>query len=110
MVNSLTTIPSIRSPGHSSRALAHGRLGGVLGVVAVIAVACGSSTPAKLNVIPVERAIERSILKERGITTVVRCPAGAPLKTGYRFRCSAALDVGSYAVDGVELNAKGGVS
>jgi hypothetical protein len=72
-------------------------------------VACGSSTKT-LDPTPIERAIAQSILKQRAITTVVRCPTNAPVKTGYRFTCSAALDVGSYTLHVVELNAKGGVS
>lgn len=96
-------------PVARTRVLTAGRLTGVVAVVAVLAGACGS-TSTTLDTAPVAHAIEQSILEQRGITTVVQCPASAPLKNGYRFRCSAALDVGSYALNVVELNAKGSVS
>lgn len=92
---------------------------GVVGaalVVAVGAAACGSSTPkttakAKTFVTTeTAQAIRASILKERGINTVVNCPPHPPLKVGYRFTCVAMLAVGSYPVSVVETNAYGRVS
>jgi hypothetical protein len=90
--------------------IARGRLVAVLGIVGLLAVACGGSSTKTLNPTPVERAIAQSILKQRGITTVVRCPTNAPMKTGYKFSCTAELDVGRYALHVVELNGNGGVS
>jgi hypothetical protein len=109
MVRSLTRPPAVCRSLFARRVAARGGLTGIVGAVALLAVACGS-TASVLNTRPVEQAIAQSILTHRGITTVVRCPATAPLKTGYRFRCAAALDVGSYPLNVVELNAKGGVS
>jgi hypothetical protein len=85
-------------------------LSGVVPGVALLAGCGGSSSVATLNVGPAERAIAQSIRAEHGITAAVRCPAGVPLRTGQRFRCIAALGVGSYPVTVVELNAKGGIS
>lgn len=108
-MRSLTPAPAVRRSGLAGRVAARGGLPGIVGAVALLAVACGS-TAEVLNTRPVEQAIAQSILSKRGITTVVRCPATAPLRAGYRFRCAAALDVGSYPLNVVELNAKGGVS
>jgi hypothetical protein len=90
--------------------IVRGRLVAVLGTVGLLAAACSGSSTKTLDPIPIQRAIAQSILKQRGITTVVRCPTNAPMKSGYRFSCSAALDVGTYTLHVVELNAKGSVS
>jgi hypothetical protein len=87
-----------------------GRLAVVVAIVAPLVAACGSSPSATLNVGPVQSAIEQSILKQHHINTSVRCPADEPLKTGQQFRCVASLGAGTYDVDVVELNARGGVS
>jgi hypothetical protein len=101
--------PAVLQSVLAKRVLTRSCLAGVVGGVAILAAACGSTT-STLDTAPIAHAIEQSILKQRGIATVVQCPASAPLKNGYRFRCSAALDVGSYALNVVELNAKGSVS
>ena len=80
-----------------------------------LATACGGSTPSTtssktLAVAPVEHAIQASILAQRGIATTVSCPTNAPLRTGYRFVCTANVDVGGYPVTVTETNATGGVS
>ena len=54
-------------------------------------------------------SIEQSIVKERGITTVVICPADVPRESDFHFTCTARLDVGSYPVSVIK-NADGGVS
>ena len=87
----------------------------LIGVAALLASACGSSnttttTAAILDTTPVAQAIERSIVKEHGVQTVVHCPSNVPKKAAYRFTCVAALDAGSYPVNVLELNARGGVS
>lgn len=79
----------------------------VLGALTVTA--CGSSSLATLNTIPLARAIQRSILHDQGIPTTVACPSSPPQKAGYRFVCSARLAVGTYAVDAIETDARGGV-
>jgi hypothetical protein len=56
------------------------------------------------------QAIRASILKQRGINTVVTCPPHPPLQSGYRFTCVAMLAVGDYPVSVVETNAYGRVS
>jgi hypothetical protein len=70
--------------------------------------ACGSSTPT-LNTARVERAVARSILRERGLRTTVVCPSRVPRKAGHVFTCTARLDVGSYPVTVAETNASGDV-
>lgn len=112
MVKSLTTRPLQALASNPLRGRRIG-LATLLGVTALLGTACGSSnsTPASrtLNAAPVERAIEQSILKQRGVSTQVACPADAPLQTSYQFVCLAHLDVGSYPVTVIELNANGGV-
>jgi len=100
-----------RSRAQTSCGRSFAGLAGVLAIAAFAASACGSSSPTTtaLDVVPVERAIARSILTERGINTRVSCPARTPAKTGYRFTCVARLDVGTYPVVVAEVNARGGV-
>jgi hypothetical protein len=94
--------------------LRHRSLVGAVASIALLCAACGSSNntsnTAKLNVVPVQVSIAASILKERGVKTVVSCPAGVPLQAGYKFVCQASVDVGSYPVNVDELNTRGGVS
>ena len=110
-VKSLTRTPSASPPFSAPRALAKARFAAVLAVFALVATACGSSSPAAIfDTTKVATAIQQSILKERGVSTTVSCPTNAPLRSGYRFVCSAALDVGTYPVKVVEVNSKGAVS
>ncbi len=81
-----------------------------LSAAALLATACGSSSHPTLNTTSIAKAIQTSILRERSIQTLVTCPTGVPKKTGHRFVCFAALDVGRYPVNVLETNAKGGVS
>jgi len=85
---------------------------------ALLAAGCGGSSStttttssgAPLAVASVEKAIQQTIQKQHGVTTVVTCPANAPRQAGYRFDCTAALNVGTYSVSVRELNTRGGVS
>jgi hypothetical protein len=87
-----------------------GRLVAAVALVALVAAACGSSTPTgTLPVAGIQSSIERSILKERSVKTTVVCPTGVPRKSGYKFTCVAKLDVGTYPVTVVEVNTRGGV-
>lgn len=92
------------------KTLRHVRLCGL--VVTALAApsisACGSSAPT-LSVVPVERAIAASILAQHRLHATVRCPANAPLKTGFVFACTAMLDVGAYPILVTETNARGHV-
>jgi hypothetical protein len=88
------------------------RLAAVALLAGLLAAACGSSSPPKaksLNVAGVRRAIELSIHKEHGITTVVHCPTKVPVREGFRFTCKADLAVGVYPLNVVEVTKKGGV-
>ena len=84
---------------------------------ALLAAGCGGSSStttttssgSPLAVASVEKAIQQTIQKQHAITTVVTCPTNAPRQTGYRFDCAAALNVGTYTVSVLELNARGGV-
>ena len=54
--------------------------------------ACGSSeSPTVLNTEKVERAIERSILDQRGKQAQVSCPSGVHQKKGSAFSCAAVV-------------------
>jgi hypothetical protein len=85
---------------------------------ALLAAGCGgssnttttTSSGTPLAVATVEKAIQQTIQKQHQVTTVVTCPTNAPQQTGYHFNCTAALDVGTYTVSVLELNARGGVS
>lgn len=50
---------------------------------------CGSSKPKILDTERVERAIERSVLEKRHLTTTVSCPSDIEQKKGLKFRCIA---------------------
>jgi len=71
--------------------------------------ACGSSAPAQLNSVRVERAVANSILSERGLRATVACPANVPQQAGHTFTCQARLDVGTYPVVVTETNGSGHV-
>jgi hypothetical protein len=100
---------------HSSRATrlwTRSRAAGAIALSALVATACGSSSPPApptLQTGTVERAIMQTIQQQRGISTHVVCPAHPPRKSGYKFFCSAQLAVGSYPVEVIEINARGGV-
>lgn len=48
-------------------------------------------------------------MKERGLDSIVACPAGIPQQQGHVFVCAARLDVGSYPVTVTEINSSGKV-
>jgi type IV pilus biogenesis protein CpaD/CtpE len=106
------SFPSVtRSSVLRLRALPRARLAAVLALSTLLAAACDSSspaTPAVLDVAGIQSAIEHSIAQERGIATIVICP-DVPRKSGFRFTCTARLDVGSYPINVVE-DANGGVT
>jgi Domain of unknown function (DUF4333) len=77
-------------------------------LVAMLASACGSSTPT-LNSARVERAVAASILQERGLHTTVVCPPDVPRKAGRVFTCTARLDAGTYPITVTETNGSGHV-
>jgi hypothetical protein len=90
------------------RARPRARLATVLALSTLLAAACGSSsptTPGVLDVAAIQSAIQHSIAKERGITTIVICPADVLRKAGVHFTCPARLDVGSYPISVVETAA-----
>ncbi len=57
----------------------------------------------------VERAIAKSVLKERNLYATVVCPSKVPQKAGHTFVCTARLDVGTYPVMVTEINGNGKV-
>lgn len=77
------------------------RLLGLCAVVCllVLSVGCGSSDEggtttggAALNTAKVESAIQKSILKQRGVQAQVSCPANVEQKKGIVFSCDAVVD------------------
>jgi len=69
-----------------------GLCGAVLLVVSLAVVGCGSSeAPVILDTEKVERAIEQSILAQRGKRARVSCPSGVHQKQGLTFSCTAVL-------------------
>ena len=66
--------------------------GGLLAAGLAVA-ACGSSPPALtiLNTEKVERAIDKSILAQRGQRADVSCPSGVHQKAGLVFACTAVV-------------------
>jgi hypothetical protein len=77
------------------------------GVFAVSLYGCG--TPERLGTAGIERAIAQSILAQRHVQTQVVCPPKVRNETGFIFKCSARLDVGSYPILVTETNDKGHV-
>jgi hypothetical protein len=114
MVNSLTRAQCTSTPVRT-RLARRVILSAVVLCAALAAAACGGSSAPKtagptVKVAVIQAAIKQSIARQHGIETVVTCPASVPKKAGYRFTCQAALDVGSYPVNVLELNSSGGVS
>ena len=70
--------------------------------------ACGSSAQY-LDTVNVERAVAKSILKERDLYATVACPSQVPQKAGHVFTCTARLDVGTYPVTAREIDGSGRV-
>ena len=63
---------------------------GALLTASLAIAACGSSeSPTVLNTEKVERAIEQSILDQRGKQAQVSCPSGVHQKKGSTFSCTA---------------------
>jgi hypothetical protein len=119
LVNSVTPSKCISNPSRRLRAPRHGLLTAcAIAASALLVAGCGGSSSPKttttsgspLAVTTIERAIELSIQKQHGVATVVTCPTNAPRRAGYRFTCTAALDVGTYPVSVLEVNARGGVT
>lgn len=79
------------------------------GLLAVLCLsACGSGAQS-LGSAKIERSIQESILKERGLRTTVSCPAGIPPDAGRSFTCEAHLDVGAYPLTVTEVDSSGKV-
>lgn len=78
---------------------------GVLATVAVLA-GCGSSAGV-LDTRELQRDAAATILREHGIHVRVSCPADVPRRAGFRFWCTALLDVGSYPLLVAETNGDG---
>jgi hypothetical protein len=81
----------------------------LVAVIVAVASGCGSSRPATLDVVAVERSVAESILTERHIYATVGCPASVPQRAGYRFTCTANLTVGTYPVTVTEVDDRGHV-
>ena len=85
-------------------------IAGAAVLVALGAAACGSTKATALSAGPIEHAIAQSILRQDAVKTTVTCPRNAPVQAGYRFRCTAKLAVGTYAMFVVEQDGKGRVA
>lgn len=70
--------------------------------------ACGAGAPS-LETKPVAHAIARSILNQHRVVANVHCPPSVPRKSGQRFTCMAAFDVGSYPLFVTETDSGGRV-
>ena len=72
------------------RCLRYTWVAGVVVAASLAIGACGSSgSPTVLNTEKVERAIEKSILDQRGQQAQVTCPSGVHQKKGSGFSCTA---------------------
>ena len=70
----------------------------------------GSAAPlVVLDVAKVERSIADSILAQRHLTSVVRCPQSVLQRTGLRFTCTATVAGRSYPFEVTETDAAGHV-
>jgi hypothetical protein len=72
------------------------------------AAGCGGSNPS-LRTGSIQRAAARSILLQHGLHAKVNCPTSVPRRTGYVFRCVAALEVGTYPLLVTETSDNGHV-
>ena len=82
--------------------------------VAVLLAACATGTGCgggghELDSASVERAIERTVLVQRGLRTPVSCPSKIAQSAGHTFTCTAKLSVGTFAVGVTETDAHGHV-
>ena len=94
-------MPSSDHPDHDmraqgrrmpARALGRRLVVGVVLAASLAVSACGESEPPTiLNTEKVERAIERSILVQRGKRAQVSCPSGVHQKKGVDFVCTAVV-------------------
>ena len=83
----------------------------VLGLVvatSLFVTACGSS-PATLNAEKVERAIEQSILAQRGKSTRVSCPSAIEQRKGLEFACRATVGGQRASVTVIQTDESGGI-
>lgn len=71
-------------------------------------IGCGSGMPS-LDTTRVEHSIAASILAQHHIAVPVTCPSKVPLEVGRAFECKARLQVGTYPVGAIEVNASGRV-
>jgi len=75
-------------------------------VVAATLSGCGSSA-SRLDTTRLQRAAAASILRGYGVHVRVSCPDDVPRRAGFRFWCTALLDVGSYPLLVVEADGEG---
>lgn len=67
---------------------------------------CGSGS-ATMSTAQIEKTISRTIVRERGIHTSVKCPPSVQRKAGVEFVCHANLTVGSYPIAVKETDSSG---
>jgi Domain of unknown function (DUF4333) len=96
--------PSDDSPRMQTKLLA---LATALFAVTCVA-ACGAGVQ-DLDSVTVERAIAKSILRERGLYAAVACPSKVVQKAGHAFTCTARLGIGSYPLSVTETDGSGTV-
>jgi hypothetical protein len=83
---------------------------GVVVAASLAVTACGSSSsPTILNTEKVERAIEQSILAQRGLRAQVSCPSGVHQKKGSTFLCTAVVKGGGTRFVVTQLDGAGHV-
>jgi Domain of unknown function (DUF4333) len=67
---------------------------------------CGSGS-STMSTAQIEKTISKTILRERGIQTAVKCPGHVQRKAGVEFVCAANLEVGSYPIAVTVTDSKG---
>ena len=100
----------LHSQSPAARRLRRSSVAATLLTASLAVGACGSSgSPTVLNTEKVERAIEQSILDQRGTQAQVSCPSGVHQKKGSAFSCTALVKRESTRFQVTQLDGSGRV-
>jgi hypothetical protein len=76
---------------------------------ALLLASCGSGGGAEMHTESVAKTIGRALTRQRGVAAEVTCPKTVPRRPGFRFACTAHLEVGDYPVEAVVTTSRGAV-
>jgi Domain of unknown function (DUF4333) len=96
-------VRAVNSPACSSRACF---LLAAISLGTPSLVGCGSNS-STMSTAQIEKAITRTILRQRNVQTTAHCPPKVQRKAGVEFTCTAKLEVGSYPIAVTETDSRG---